>query len=63
MPFLIEVIKDLHPKANLANYQTLGMLIIKEFNMKVPEIEFERYFSPSLEGIESEYKYKLNMVE
>ena len=61
MPFLVEVIKDLHPEVLLSDYKTLGMLAIREFNMKVPEKEFERYFSPSVEGIAKEYEYNLNI--
>ena len=62
MPFLIELLKDIYPTINLANYKILKEISNTEFNYNLTENDFERYFSPSLEGIEAEYRYKLNMV-
>lgn len=61
MPFLIEIIKEIHPSVELSNYEVLRLLVVKEFNMKIPESEFERYFSPSVEGIAKEYEYSINI--
>lgn len=61
MPFFIELVKDIYPEANLANYEVLSSIVNKEFGAVVPTAEFERYFSPSVDALEEEYKYKLKM--
>lgn len=63
MPFLIEMLKELYPKINLNDYKVLQKIAENEFGVRYPLSSFEAHFSPSIEGLEDEYKYKLKMFE
>lgn len=63
MPFLINLLKDLHPSINFTNFAQVVEIFREELDVKMTVEDLERYFTPSIEGIMSEYNYKLNMYE
>jgi len=63
LPIVIELLKDTYPFLNLSNYKLLSRVAKEELDLDISESNFERYYSPSIEGIALDYKHKIETNE
>jgi hypothetical protein len=57
----VNILKEIYPDFNFANYNKVKELIEKEFDAEVNVVDIEKYFQPSIEALQDQYNYLINM--